>query len=148
MLIRKLVAGFHAAGLQKGDVVCIHSFNDLYYPILVQGIIASGGVFVGTNPSYTTYELTHAFKVSNAKFLVAEPEILEAPKATALKLGIPKERTLLLAEPGEAKGSGHASWRSLLEHGEQDWVRFDDLETAKNTPAFLMFSSGTTGQSI
>ena len=41
--------------------------------------------------------------------------------------------------------SEHYTWRTLLEHGEDDWVRFNDLETAKNTTAFLMFSSGTTG---
>ena len=27
--IRKLVAGFRAQGLRKGDVVCIHSFNSV-----------------------------------------------------------------------------------------------------------------------
>ena len=27
--IRKLCAGFRAAGLRKGDVVCLHSFNDV-----------------------------------------------------------------------------------------------------------------------
>ena len=27
--IRKLVAGFRKAGLQKGDTVCLHSFNDV-----------------------------------------------------------------------------------------------------------------------
>jgi 4-coumarate--CoA ligase len=27
--IRQLVAGFHAAGLKQGDVVCIHSFNNV-----------------------------------------------------------------------------------------------------------------------
>jgi long-subunit acyl-CoA synthetase (AMP-forming) len=41
--IRQLVAGFRAAGLKKGDCVCIHSFNDIYYPILVNAIIAAGG---------------------------------------------------------------------------------------------------------
>ena len=78
--------------------------------------------------------------------MIAEPEILAAPKETVLKLGMPQERMLLLAEPGELAGQSHASWRTLLEHGEQDWVKFDDLETAMNTPAFLLFSSGTTGK--
>lgn len=78
--------------------------------------------------------------------MIAEPDVLKAPKEAALELGISKDRILLLAEPDEARGHGHASWRTLLEHGEQDWVRFDDLETAKSTPACLMFSSGTTGQ--
>ena len=120
----------------------------LYYPLLVQGIVAFGGTFVGTNPSYTSFELTHALKTAKAKFLVAEPDILQAPKETALKLGIPKERILILAEPEQAKPYGHASWRKLLQYGEEDWNRFDDLQTAKSTPAFLMFSSGTTGKSM
>ncbi|KAK5170923.1 uncharacterized protein LTR77_004067 [Saxophila tyrrhenica] len=146
-LIRQLVAGFQAAGLKKGDVVCLHSFNNLYYPILVQGIVAAGGAFVGTNPSYTPFELAHALKTSKARFVIAEPEILSAPKTAALELGMPKERILLLAAPEECEGYEHASWMSLLEHGEQDWVRFDDEQTAKDTAAFLMFSSGTTGSS-
>ena len=142
--------------------MCIHSFNNvratkrpvngsiadikqIYYPILVQSIVGFGGIFVGTNPSYTSYELLHALKTSKAKLLIVEPEILNAPRDTALKLGIPKDRILLLAEPKETETHEHASWRTLLEHGEQDWIRFDDLETAKSTPAFLMFSSGTTG---
>jgi hypothetical protein len=29
VIIRKLVAGLHAAGLKKGDCVCLHSFNDV-----------------------------------------------------------------------------------------------------------------------
>src|SRR5277367_1316514 len=32
--IRKLVAELQHAGLQRGDCVCVHSFNDIYYPIL------------------------------------------------------------------------------------------------------------------
>lgn len=34
--IRQLGAGFTAAGLFAGDCVCIASFNDLNYPILVR----------------------------------------------------------------------------------------------------------------
>jgi long-subunit acyl-CoA synthetase (AMP-forming) len=28
-MVRKLVAGFKAKGLQKGDCVCLHAFNDV-----------------------------------------------------------------------------------------------------------------------
>lgn len=31
-IIRRLVAGFRAAGLDKGDTVCLHSFNDVVWP--------------------------------------------------------------------------------------------------------------------
>ena len=39
----------------------------------------------------------------------------------------------------------YTSWEELFKHGEEDWVRFDDLETCKNTIAMRLFSSGTTG---
>lgn len=29
VMVRRLAAGFKKAGLKKGDVVCIHSFNDV-----------------------------------------------------------------------------------------------------------------------
>ena len=119
--------------------------TQLYYPPLVQGIVGAGACFVGTNPSYTPYELRHALKVSRAKFIITEPELLGTINPPATELGIADERILFLATEDGQSVSGHSSWRSLLNHGEEDWVRFDDLETARTTNAFLMFSSGTTG---
>lgn len=37
------------------------------------------------------------------------------------------------------------SWRSLLDHDEEDWIAFDDEETAKSTVAAMLTTSGTTG---
>lgn len=54
--IRQLAAGFRAVGLEKGDCVCVTSFNDIDYPILFLGIIAAGGVFAGTNPAVSEIE--------------------------------------------------------------------------------------------
>lgn len=54
----------------------------------------------------------------------------------------------MLFNPQGGEGTafeGQMQWVDLLKHGESDWVRFDDLETTKNTTAALLFSSGTTG---
>lgn len=110
--------------------------------MLVQGIIGAGGIFLGTNPSYTSYELEHAVKTSKTKFIIADPELLKAPKAAANALRIPDSQILSFSDSDHEE---HRSWRTLLNHGSQDWVAFDDEHTAKNTTAFLMFSSGTTG---
>ncbi|KAK4899845.1 hypothetical protein LTR49_027582 [Elasticomyces elasticus] len=161
VLIRKLVAGFRAAGLRKGDCVCIDAFNNvgvdtprycnitdlrqLHYPIIVSGIIAAGRTFLDTNPAYTSYELHHALKVSKTKFIITERDLLAAIKLPASELNIPASRIFLF---GRYHGIGvpeHYTWRTLLEHGEEDWVRFNDLHTARNTIAFLMLPSGTTG---
>jgi acyl-CoA synthetase (AMP-forming)/AMP-acid ligase II len=54
----------------------VHSFNNIYYPLLFLGIIAAGGIFAGTNPGYTQYELVHHVKTAKVRFLISEPEIL------------------------------------------------------------------------
>src|SRR5277367_4233246 len=82
-IIRKLVAGFHAAGLRKGDCVCLHSFNDIQYSMVFLGIVAAGGIFAGTNPSYTHFELVHHIKTSRTKFFITEPEMLNSVLAAA-----------------------------------------------------------------
>ncbi|OAP55592.1 hypothetical protein AYL99_10565 [Fonsecaea erecta] len=85
VIIRKLAAGFHAAGVTPGDCVCIHSFNNIDYPMLFLGIIAAGAIFAGTNPAYTHFELAHHFKTSRTRFVIAEPELLQAVVAAAKK---------------------------------------------------------------
>ena len=56
-MIRQLVAGFQHAGVRPGDTVLVHSFNSIYYPILVLGIIGCGAIYTGSNPGYTAYEV-------------------------------------------------------------------------------------------
>jgi acyl-CoA synthetase (AMP-forming)/AMP-acid ligase II len=133
--------------------------EQVYYPILFLGIIAAGGIFAGTNPSYTTPELIHHIRTSHTKFLLVEPELL-APILEASQhpsISIPKSRIWLFDEhdSGAAEVTGQKtgrnlglsleSWGTLLEKGESDWVRFDDLATSKKTTAARLYSSGTTG---
>jgi acyl-CoA synthetase (AMP-forming)/AMP-acid ligase II len=144
--IRKVVAGLQHAGLQRGDCVCVHSFNDIYYPILFLGIIAAGGIFAGTNPGYTQYELAHHIKTAKVRFLISEPEILSNLRAAAKELNLPKENLWIFHSlPQQKCPEGFKSWEELLSHGEKDWVRFNDLETCRTTTAARMFSPGTTG---
>ena len=63
----------------------------------------------------------------------------------ALECGIKKESILVFDVFHQHVPAGYQSWKSLLTHGEQDWVRFNDLEKCKGTTAALLFSSGTTG---
>lgn len=72
-LVRKIIAGLRKAGLQPGDCVSITSFNDIMYSMLFMGIVGSGGIFAGSNPSYTAYEVRHHIKTTKTKFLIVEP---------------------------------------------------------------------------
>jgi 4-coumarate--CoA ligase len=145
-LIRQLVAGFNHVGIAAGDTVLIHSFNNLYYPILVLGIIGSGGVFCGTNPSHTQGELKHAIHSSQAKIVICD--ILgEAITNASKECGIPSSKIFALNTDThtELGTDEYASWRTLLTRGEADWQRFDCETKSRNTTACLFFSSGTTG---
>lgn len=146
-LVRQLIAGLRALGLREGDTVCLHGFNSITYPLLVLAIIGAGGLSVGTNPSYTRHELSHAVKVAKIKFVIAEPEIL-ANMLTALKdNGIDVGQRLLVFDTvkGQKVPDGLKSWKSLLGYGEQDWIRFNSAQTCNDTVAQLYYTSGTTG---
>ncbi|KAJ9630887.1 hypothetical protein H2203_001414 [Taxawa tesnikishii (nom. ined.)] len=138
-LVRQTAAGLLAAGLEKGD--CI------YYSILFLGIVAAGGIFVGTNPSYTTAELRHHISTSGARFLIAEPRICANAIAAARECGILKSHIWMFDafDRSTFPSPSYRSWTTLLNHGEADWQWFDNEEPQKKTVAGLLFSSGTTG---
>ncbi|KAJ5139446.1 hypothetical protein N7448_002854 [Penicillium atrosanguineum] len=138
-LIRLLISGLRASGFRKGDCVLIHSFNDSWRS---SGL---GGVFTGSNPAYTPNELAHHIKASESKFLISEPEILKPLLDAAQQTGISKKNVWTFDNLGQEIPNGMKSWKELLKFGEDDWVRFDDLESAQTTTAARLFSSGTTG---
>jgi long-subunit acyl-CoA synthetase (AMP-forming) len=113
--------------------------------MLFLGIIAVGGIFAGTNPSYTPFELIHHIKTSKTKFLFTEPEMLDAVWAAAKECSIPQSNVWIFDTQKQAIPKGFRSWETLKQHGEEDWVRFDDEKTAKSTCATRLYSSGTTG---
>ena len=123
----------------------MNSFNDIMYPMLVLGIIGAGGIFTGTNPSYTPLELTHHFKTSGTRYIITEPEMLESTLKAAKECNIPRSNILIFNVLGQPIPNDFRSWETLLECGEADWIRFDDLDTARRTEAARLFSSGTTG---
>ncbi len=145
-IIRQLIAGLRKAGVKPGDCVLIHSFNDIYYPILFLAITGVGAIFAGTNPGYTPLELRHHVTITEAKFFISEPELL-APLLEATKdLGIPKTNLRIFnTQPNQSVPSEFLSWTDLLTHGEEDWVRLTSLQASKDTPAAYFTSSGTTG---
>lgn len=99
--------------------------RQIYYPILTLGIIAAGGVYSGTNPSYTPFEIAHHFNTVHAKFIISEPELLRS--ILDAEHDVPKERVFVFDTTGQAIPDGYKGWKTLLEHGEMDWYVFPSL---------------------
>lgn len=133
----------------EGDTVCIHSFNSIYYPILVLAVIGAGGLCVGTNPSYTVHELGHAVRTAHIKFVLAEPEILNNFQTALKENGLDVGERLFVLDHEQQSGKlpqNLKSWRALHEHGEEeDWIHFDDERLSRESVAELFFTSGTSG---
>lgn len=83
-------------------------------------------------------------KTAKVKALIVEPELLKPVLEAADAVGIAKERIFVFDNQGEKIPDGLRSWRTLFEHGEQDWTRLSGQE-AKTRTAARLFSSGTTG---
>ncbi|GME34442.1 4-coumarate-CoA ligase-like protein [Neofusicoccum parvum] len=133
--IGRLITGLKAAGVQQGDCIC--------YPLAFLGIIGAGGIFAGTNPSYTTHELTHAIRTASIKHIIVEPPLLPAVLSAARSCSIPDAHVILFdpAASPPSPPSPHPTYRTLLAHPPSPWLRLSPA----TTPAARLFSSGTTG---
>ena len=107
-------------------------------------MIGVGAVFLGSNPGYKEYELTSLFESSNPSLVIAAPDLLSSVLNVMKELSIPDSSLFVFAEALATPG-GFQYLHELLPYFEDDWVRFDDEKTAKETAACLVTTSGTTG---
>lgn len=107
-------------------------------------VIGAGAVFVGSNPGYKELELTSLLEISKASLVITAPDLLPTVQAVTQKLRISDSNVLVFAEACDTP-EGFRSWKELFRHGEDDWVRFDDEKSARETAACLVSTSGTTG---
>ncbi|KAK5045011.1 hypothetical protein LTR84_010159 [Exophiala bonariae] len=146
--VRQLAKGLRHHGLNPGDCVCLHSYNNIHYPVLWLGIIAAGGIVSGSNPAYTASELTRHFHLTRPKFIITQsdalPPILQATAAS----GIPSSNVFCLGSRDDQLSPDNdcKSWISLLNFGEYDWQQDQpgDRPTQSRIAVYAM-TSGTTG---
>jgi len=62
-------------------------------------------MFAGTNPSYTLNELAHTLKVSKARFVLAEQDLLSSMRKAMTSVQIPESHLFVLDAPDEAPPS-------------------------------------------
>ena len=82
--------------------------------------------------------------LTKARFVFAESDILQPILEAVKKVDNPPSKIFTFDEHDQQTGA-LPSWKSLLEVGERDWIRFDDYETCASTLAMLPSTSGTTG---
>jgi long-subunit acyl-CoA synthetase (AMP-forming) len=116
--------------------------TQIYYTSLYLGIIGAGGCFTGANPGYTSYELIHHLRVTEAKYVITHLAMLITATTAAGECGIPRSNIFVFNVHGEDVPDGHRSWTELLQHGDSDWTSVAD---PNKTAAAYVSTSGTSG---
>ena len=88
--------------------------------MLFLGTIGAGGIFAGTNPSYSPYELVHHIRSVEVKYLMTEPEMLQSVLVAAKECDIPDSNILIFNVNGQSISGGFQSWEILIELGGTD----------------------------
>ena len=127
---------------KRGDVLGLFTPNCIDTPSITWGAQWAGGIVTTANPAYTVDELVFQLKDAGAKALVTQKHLLDVAIEAANKVGIPKDRIILLGdEKDETSRFKHFTFIKNLagtNRYRRTKMKPDDL-------AFLVYSSGTTG---
>ncbi|KAJ5546369.1 hypothetical protein N7494_003954 [Penicillium frequentans] len=167
-LVRTLIAGFKAHGVQKGDCVLLHLGNSILYPALFFGIIGAGGVYMGSNPRSQTSEFEHIISLAEPKFIFTTSDALPMVLEVGATRGIRPEQVCVVDERAvdhcaqlflsyemgypakdalamRTQDAAYLNFPRLLCYGESHWMTFTDPREAQSTPAAMFSTSGTGG---
>ncbi|KAI9987975.1 hypothetical protein PInf_024235 [Phytophthora infestans] len=74
---RKICAALAAAGIKKGDVVTLHSFNCVDYPVIFLALTRLGAVCATASPMFNEDELADQVKHSESVALITNAKLVD-----------------------------------------------------------------------
>lgn len=131
----------HNWGWRKGDVMAVFAQNCTDVAAVIFGTLWAGGVVCPLNNLSTVEELTSYLKSSGAKALTTHISSLDVAQAAAQAAGLPLNRIILIGDPDPKGKTTHFS--SL--YGPAKSAKKASINPNEDL-AFLVYSSGTTGQ--
>lgn len=105
-------------GLRENEVISICSPNSTWFPVTVFGVMRAGGIAALSSPAYGEDEMVHALKTANCKIIFASLSALDVVETAAERLGIGKNRVVLL---DEESGGLDSVWRYLDRARQKLW---------------------------
>lgn len=101
-----------------------------------------GGSTTPANPAYTPKELAYQLEMTKAKVLIAHPSNVELALAAANLVGLAKDRIFIF---GSESVNGVLPYSQVFYNERRATPAEFTAEQAKDSVAYLCFSSGTTG---
>ncbi|KAJ3711570.1 hypothetical protein C8R42DRAFT_688954 [Lentinula raphanica] len=142
---------FRPGGESGGDMVGIMSENSSDYFVLVHALIANTTPFALISAYSTRFELLHAFKLAKITRLFVQPKYLHRALSVAKEVGLSSSNVYIIG----AHVSGYQSLSGMIarvrkgqktKNDEKEiGKRIQPKPATKDTLAYLVFSSGTSG---
>ncbi|KAI8986104.1 acetyl-CoA synthetase-like protein [Trametes punicea] len=126
----------------EGEMVAIMSTNCSEYITLVHSLFRVAIPFALIPASATSFELQHLLRTSEATRLFVHPTLLGQALAVAQSLGLSQGRIYVLEGRVEGRRDVASSIDAVRERGVS---RVPSRPVARETLAYLVFSSGTSG---
>lgn len=146
---KRFAVGLLEAGLQPGDRVLLFSGNDIFFPVVLMGVVMAGGIFTPANPTFVARELAQQLKDSEPKFLLCAEGSLDVALEAAADVGMGRERVFLfegMIEPAATRHQVVRSWSTLIANEEKgNSFVWTDPVSPSTTTCCMYYSSGTTG---
>ncbi|PCH40151.1 amp dependent CoA ligase [Wolfiporia cocos MD-104 SS10] len=135
-------AGGLDIGASSGEIIGVFSHNALDYATLVHSLLVLTTPFALLSAYATPFELAHSLRTSQATYLFVQPELLPTALLAAREVRMPLEHIYVLGGEAEGRGSFGQAIDEVRRRGTQ---RAPVRPAEKDTLAYLVFSSGTTG---
>jgi len=127
---------------ESGDIVGIVSVNCMDYITLVQTCLAITTPFALISSFSTHHELVHSIRIGKVTKLFCDPSALSRALKAAKEVGLSSTSVFVL----EGAVNGRKSLDSLIKAVRRKKLKRIHVRPAtRNTLAYLVFSSGTTG---
>ncbi|ORX50437.1 acetyl-CoA synthetase-like protein [Hesseltinella vesiculosa] len=139
---RRLAKGWQdTVGLEKNEVVAVFAPNQYDHAVLYFSLLAAGLTVSPGNPNYTVEECHHLLHTAGASAIVTVPELLPLISVAATRNNINQDRVFVF---GDTPCHGYQSLGQVRSNRE---IPFPNRQIdPHNDLAFIMFSSGTSGQ--
>jgi acetyl-CoA synthetase len=137
-LSNRFANGLRAHGIERGDRVGILLPQSLEAALSHIAIYKIGGIALPLFTLFGVEALEYRLQNSEAKGLVTDESNLQ--KILDIRKNLPHLKTIILT--GGGKREGFQDFRELVERGSSD---LEPVRTRADEPAFISYTSGTTG---
>lgn len=139
---KSLACGLRKLGVNEDDVVAIFSPNSIDYPIMCYAIMGCGATVSPVNSALTYGEVQSQLQTSRAKYVIAHSSLLESAEKAVQGTQV---QGIIQADGQKVPSHCIASGDELAVSSLPTSLIVTPPELLDERPAFICFSSGTTG---